>query len=146
MKKYAQIIISIILLILIALVFIKDKRSEITEVCFDKKCYNIETANTPIEREKGLMFRESLDKNSGMLFKFDDSDPHYFWMKNTLINLDLIGINEDLIIQDLKENLKPCSMSSCPSFEIKGSRYVLEVNAGVIKDQELYLGQKVTLK
>ena len=77
------------------------------------------------------MFRESLPENSGMLFIFPDSSPRSFWMKNTLIPLDMIWIDESKKIVGITENVQPCKADPCPSYPSgKPVKYVLEVNAG----------------
>lgn len=96
-----------------------------------------ELAQTQEQREKGLMYRTKLDKNQAMLFIFPKTYAWPFWMKNTLIPLDIIWLDQDQKIVYLLKNLKPCPKGSsyCPSYfppnTIK-SKYVLELNAGQI--------------
>jgi len=59
-------------------------------VCFINQCFEVEIARTSQEQENGLMFREKLPQNKGMLFVFDELNIHAFWMKNTKIPLDII--------------------------------------------------------
>src|SRR3989344_4541488 len=73
---------------------------------------NVEIADDNEERMKGLMFRERLDENAGMLFVFEDEQYQAFWMKNTLIPLDIIFIGKNLEIVDI-ENAVPCKTGDC---------------------------------
>lgn len=88
----------------------------------------IELARTPRERAQGLMYRKQLGVNDGMLFLFDQSEVQKFWMKNTLIPLDMIFIGEDLRVVGVESNAEPLTtMARGPDLP---SRYVLEVNGG----------------
>ena len=95
-------------------------------VCFTNNCYKVELANTPQERSQGLMFRESLE--GGMLFIYQEPGMHNFWMKNTLIPLDIIWLNKDLEVIYI-ESAQPCKTESCHSYGPKeDSMYILELN------------------
>ncbi|MEK6890751.1 MAG: DUF192 domain-containing protein [Nanoarchaeota archaeon] len=109
-------------------------------VCFKQACFSVEIVRTAVERQRGLMFRESLDNDSGMLFIFDESGKQGFWMKNTLLPLDIIWIDENKTIVYLKENVLPCENNSktCPIyFPNKDALYVLEINSGEVKKNNL---------
>jgi uncharacterized membrane protein (UPF0127 family) len=88
----------------------------------------VELARTDPERARGLMYRERLDDEAGMLFLFSEREDHGFWMKNTLIALDMIFIDEDGTIAGIVERAAPHSLQlrsvGAPS------RFVLEVNGG----------------
>jgi len=104
----------------------------------------VEIARKPAERNLGLMYRKSLDKDSGMLFIFEDEIKHTFTMKNTFIPLDMIFIGRDMRIVGWVENAKPLSQEQ---FSIaRPSQYVLEVNAFFCRDQGLTIGDEVTFK
>jgi len=104
----------------------------------------VEIARKPAERNFGLMYRKSLDKDSGMLFIFEDEIKHTFTMKNTFIPLDMIFIGRDMRIAGWVENTKPLSQEQ---FSIaRPSQYVLEVNAFFCRDQGLTIGDEVTFK
>ena len=102
---------------------------------------NVEVAKTKYERKKGLMFREKLHKNHGMLFIFPKEDIVNMWMKNTLIPLDIIFISKKKKIVDVKKNAKNLSNSVITS-NIK-SKYVLEVNAGLIEKLKIKIGDEI---
>jgi len=98
-----------------------------------------EFAKTPEELQTGLMNRTSLDKNSGMLFIFPDETNRSFWMKDTLIPLDVIFISSKGRVNEMT-TLSPCPRASrrasqeteiCQSYNSKTpAQYVLEINAG----------------
>ena len=99
---------------------------------------NIEIANTPYERETGLMYRTNMEKNQGMLFIFDEESVLTFYMKNTYISLDLIFINGKREIISIYKNAKPNDLSSISSK--LPSKYVLEVIHGVSDNLNLKIG------
>jgi uncharacterized membrane protein (UPF0127 family) len=104
----------------------------------------IERAEALAQQAKGLMYRESLDENSGMLFIFTSEAKRTFWMKNTLIPLDLIFINGDKKIVEIKENFEPCREDNCPSYaSVAKAQYVLEVNAGFVQKNQIQIGEEV---
>ncbi len=105
---------------------------------------NVEIADSEDEKTKGLMFRESLCDNCGMLFIFDDSDLRSFWMKDTLIPLDMIFIDDNLVIVDIK-NAVPCTTEVCDVYTNK-AKYVLEVNEGFTRENNINIGDNITLK
>ncbi len=88
----------------------------------------VEVARTEPERRQGLMNRPSLDADAGMLFIFDESSDHGFWMLNTLIPLDMIFIDDEGRIVGIVERAEPRTTTSRSVGA--ASRYVLEVNGG----------------
>ncbi len=115
--------------------------------CFESgNCVSLEIAGTAQERATGLMNRQKLDENAGMLFIFDYSDRHSFWMKNTLIPLDIIWIGANGKIVYIAENVRPCTITDCPSIKpTESALLVLETNAGKARENNLQTGQKVFL-
>ena len=106
---------------------------------------NAEIADDSDERKNGLMFREKLEENSGMLFIFENEESQTFWMKNTLISLDIIFIGSDLEIVDIK-NAEPCRKDPCKLYASPGpAKYVLEVNAGFAARNKLKVGDKIIM-
>ena len=92
---------------------------------------NVEIADDNKERMQGLMSRTQLDESAGMLFIFDSEDYHQFWMKNTLIPLDMIFIGKDFRIVEVK-NAVPCKEEPCALYRPpKPAKYVLEGNSGL---------------
>ncbi|PHR96328.1 MAG: hypothetical protein COA80_09050 [Leeuwenhoekiella sp.] len=105
---------------------------------------SIELAETAYETETGLMHRESMETNQGMLFIFEDERPHNFYMKNTYIPLDLFFITKDQKIATIIKNAKPLDESSLPS-EVP-VQYVLEVNAGAAAQWNIQEGDSISWK
>jgi uncharacterized membrane protein (UPF0127 family) len=100
----------------------------------------VEVVRSEAERERGLMFRSSLAADAGMLFVFDESSDHAFWMKNTLIPLDMIFIDEGGRIVGVVADATPGSLEPRSGGV---SRFVLEVNAGWAKAQGVAAGDAV---
>lgn len=99
-----------------------------------------EIADTPFKRQQGLMNRETLADNTGMLFIFKEEGRYSFWMKNMRFALDIIWINEQKKIVELSENIPPCQ-TDCPAFyPQEKAKYVLEVNTGFIKKNNIKVG------
>jgi uncharacterized membrane protein (UPF0127 family) len=102
---------------------------------------DIEIADTPQKREKGLMHRRSMEENQSMLFIFDKEERQSFWMKDTHIALDILFINEAKTVVHMAENCQPYSLKSIPSFEY--ALYVFEANAGFEKKNDVKVGDKI---
>ncbi|MCX6759389.1 MAG: DUF192 domain-containing protein [Candidatus Nealsonbacteria bacterium] len=118
--------------------------SSFSEICFKSFCFEIEVAQTSEEKKQGLMFREYLPENKGMLFEFNQEGIHSIWMKNTLILLDIIWLDKNLEVVFMKENALPCKSDPCPVYSnLIPAQYVLEVNAGKVKELELEIGDKL---
>ena len=99
----------------------------------------VEVASDPDTRARGLMFRTSVPEGRGMLFLFTESGVHSFWMKNTLVPLDIIWIDERGLVVDVQAHVPPCEADPCPSYEPAGdSRYVLELGAGQAERHGVY--------
>ena len=91
--------------------------------------FTIEVADTPDERARGLMFRETMPADAGMLFDYGSNQTGVaFWMKNTPLPLDMIFIREDGTITQIAANTTPYSLE--PVASRQAVRFVLEVNAG----------------
>lgn len=102
---------------------------------------NIEIADSPYERETGLMYRTNMEKNQGMLFIFDEESILTFYMKNTYMSLDLIFISEKKEIISIYKNAKSNDLSSISSK--LPSKYVLEVIQGVSDNLDLKIGDRI---
>lgn len=123
--------------------YIKESRefNKNGELTVNNITFDIELAETFEEQEKGLMFRKHMDENKGMLFVYDEDNFYSFWMKNTYIPLDIIYINKDKEIVDIKENAKPHSLKSLKPYD--KCRYILEINGGLSDKYGIKIGDKV---
>ncbi|MEK6908606.1 MAG: DUF192 domain-containing protein [Nanoarchaeota archaeon] len=136
------VFVLIIVLISSILLFVLN-RDNINKVCIEDNCFVVEVVDTPQDMSRGLMFREQLDENKGMFFVFEREGNYPFWMKNTLIPLDIIWISESGIIVDIKEAF-PCESDPCPSINHIGvTKYVLEINKGLSSKLGINVGEKV---
>ena len=102
---------------------------------------NVEIARTNSERSRGLMFRKELRSGDGMLFIFDQEANQTFWMKNTLIPLDMIFIRRDKTIAGIVHEATPLTLTQRSVG--KPSLYVLEVPGGWAKANGVESGQSV---
>ena len=102
----------------------------------------VEFASTPEERQLGLMNREHMDEDRGMLFLFPADTRGGFWMRNTYIPLDIAYIGADGTVQEIRKG-EP--LNETPLFPANAYRYVLEVNQGWFERHGLGVGAKVTL-
>jgi YVTN family beta-propeller protein len=104
----------------------------------------VEVQDDREEFPRGLMFRNHLPWNAGMLFAFNEEEPQTFWMKNTLIPLDMIFVDSSSKIIDIKENVPPCEQEECPNYtSIEPAQYVLEVNAGFVQEKGIKIGDRL---
>ncbi|RJR30952.1 DUF192 domain-containing protein [Candidatus Parcubacteria bacterium] len=109
-------------------------------VCYKSICYKVEIADDDQERFLGLMNREKLDQDKGMLFLFPQSDFYGFWMKKTKMPLDFIWLDEERRVVFIKEDNQPCQ-TNCPVVAPdKKAKFVLEINSGGVKKMDLQLG------
>ena len=101
----------------------------------------VEVARTPEQQERGLMFRQSLGDNQGMIFPYDPPVPASFWMKNTLIPLDMIFIRPDHTIARVADNTVPLSLEPVSAGEPVSA--VLEIRGGRAAELGVKAGDKV---
>jgi uncharacterized membrane protein (UPF0127 family) len=103
--------------------------------------FNIEIADNPYERQTGLMYRDKLAKENGMLFIFESNQIRNFYMKNTHIPLDLIFIDQNFEILNLHANATPYDTQSISSlFRVK---YVFEISGGLSNQIGIQKGMKI---
>jgi len=121
------------------------EKAEITiDTAAGSRRFSVELAVTPAQEEQGLMFRQRLAPDAGMLFVFGDTAVRTFWMKNTLIPLDMLFIAPDGRIVDIHERAVPLSEDVIPSRE--PARAVLELNGGTAARLGIEIGDVVRYK
>jgi len=118
---------------------------DLTQVTFPNRVkINAETMRRDVELMRGLMFRESLAPNRGMLFIHPKEDIFHYWMYQTKIPLDMIWMDNDRRVVEMSLDTPPCKSSSakdCPNYGGNfRSKYVLEVNAGIARKNGLKTG------
>ena len=107
-----------------------ERKGQVEIVTTDGKLqkFNVEFARSEAEKAIGLMFRERLADDEGMLFMWNTSSLRQFWMRNTLINLDILFIDSDYRVVHIEESAQKGSLRIISS--LLPVQYVLEINAG----------------
>ncbi|MFH1201416.1 MAG: DUF192 domain-containing protein [Candidatus Omnitrophota bacterium] len=140
---------SITLFIILALFFglhLVKAQTPVMAVCIKDICLEAEIADSAPKRTQGLMSRDGLSGNQAMFFIYQEDLRHGIWMKNMKFPLDIIWVSQDKRIVDIKADAAPCK-TYCEVFipRLK-SRYVLEVNAGFVKANNIKIGDSVSFK
>ena len=106
--------------------------------------YRVDLARTPQELEQGLMFRESLPEHTGMLFLFPGGEVHKFWMKNTMISLDMIWMDGAGRVLFVSADTPRCRTDPCPTYgpDLPVSS-VLEIAGGMAAQEKVVLGATI---
>ena len=105
-----------------------------------------EIADTQEKMERGLMFRKHLGENKGMFFTFKDEGTYAFWMKNTLIPLDIIFISKDFKIMEIVR-AEPCEEEPCKTYQTASySKYILEVSGNFTARNGIDIGDTVIIE
>lgn len=108
--------------------------------------YEVELALDDEARQRGLMFRDQMDANRGMLFVFEREEAQAFWMRNTRIPLDILYFDGALRLVSVAAGAPPCTTQTCPSYPSEGpARFVLELNAGHARRLGLAPGDVLTV-
>ena len=122
--------------------------SEVAIVQMGEQEFTVKVARSNEERRLGLMHLTQLPKDRGMLFVFESDVTGGFWMKNTLIPLDIIYINASDEIVDIWEDAQPCpKVGECiPDSPSSPYRRVVEINAGLTEEFGIEVGDRVEIK
>jgi uncharacterized protein len=139
------LIISFFVFGIIFLIITVIQSKEKDRACFDEMCFKITKAIDPATRAKGLMYVEQMDENRGMLFVFEKEDIHSFWMKNTLIPLDMIWLDKDFEVVHIFSNATPCKETCPPIIPSRTAKYVLEINAGLTDKFNIKVGDSAKI-
>ena len=123
---------------------IPQNKSELYDLNFSGVSLKVEVAALPEERKLGLMFRNSLKENEGMLFVFKEGSGQRFWMKNTRIPLDIGYLSTSGVLLEVHK-AKPYDLSGVPS-RSQDIKFVLELNAGGYKKLGIKIGSRISLK
>ena len=126
----------------------------LVEVPFSKKhivtirgaSLEVEVANNSYLRKAGLMGRQYLDMDQGMLFMEPGGTRESFWMKNMLFPLDVLWMDEEMNIFQINKNVPPCTQKNCPSIPSQQpAKYVLEIKGGICDQLGIAEGDAVNL-
>ena len=110
------------------------------------KRFSVEIADTQQKQTLGLMYRDEMAADHGMLFIFPNEAPRSFWMKNCRIALDIMYFDKDLNMVSASLDTQPCRVRRCPSYPSKApAMYVLELNAGKAAELGIGPGDHLTL-
>lgn len=109
------------------------------------KRFTVELADDDAERSRGLMFRDELAADHGMLFIHDEEAPQSYWMKNTKIPLDILFFDHSRKLVSAQERVPPCSLGNgCPPFRSEvPALYILELNAGMAESLGVKAGDEL---
>jgi len=141
--KQFSIILLIILISSIAIYVFFNYQPKIPRVCFEENCFEVEIAETQSEKAEGLMFREFLKEDKGMLFVYNEEGIYSFWMKNTLIPLDIIWVNAEGKVVYIEYEAQPCG-ETCDSLNPQeNAQFVLEINGGIVGKLNITVGDGV---
>jgi hypothetical protein len=121
--------------------------AEWTRVRVGPAVFRAEVARTEEQRQRGLMFRRELPADQAMLFTQPPGQAR-FWMKNTLIPLDILYFDRDGTLLEILATLPPCNVADCPLYPSAAAtvRYILEINGGEAARQEIRIGDQLTLE
>ncbi len=103
--------------------------------------FRVELADTPEERARGLMFREQMPRSAGMLFVYEAPGPASFWMKNTLIPLDMIFADKDGVVTRVHSRAVPGDLTAIDGG--RGVLVVLEINGGLAEAMGIVPGSEL---
>ena len=105
------------------------------------KVLQVEVMVKDEDRAMGLMFRPSLPLDRGMLFVFESTEFHGFWMKNCKFPIDMVWLDDDRKIVHVSETVPPCKGDPCPTYSpLRKARYVVELNAGQARREKAAVG------
>ena len=138
MNKQSFIFAAVIILFLAGC----SEKEEIVSITVGNDIYHIEVARTREEQSRGLMYRESLGTDEGMIFIYEEDRKLSFWMKNTYIPLSIAFVAKDGIIKEIHQ-LKPESLT--PVKSTHSVRYALELPSGSFKRSNVKVGDKIIL-
>lgn len=149
--KWFNLVILLTILLILSFRYIKDNTPQYlplgASVKIGDRTINLEVTRTINEQSKGLMFREALPDDRGMLFDFNPPDAVRFWMKNVPVPLDIVFIYQDRVVA-IAHNVLPCKTDRCflyPETPVTTDR-VIELRSGLTKEIDLKLGERISIE
>lgn len=149
--KLVYIFLVLFILILVLFLFLGSKSPESSifyeqgQVIIGENVFNVDVADTPESRERGLSGKKSLNLDEGMFFIFQKSDNYGFWMKDMLFPLDIIWIGDDFKVNHIEENVSPDTFPKT-FYSNVDSVYVLEISSGGVDRFDIKIGDKVIFR
>ena len=142
--KLNKIFLIIIFLGILFSVFFLGTKSEFlfSKVIFGEKILDLEVVSSSEDRTKGLSGRESLSEDEAMLFVFPKEDFHGIWMKEMNFPIDIVWLDKNFVIVNIKNDVRPESFPEIFKPKIK-SLYVLEIKAGLSEKEKIEVGQSL---
>ncbi len=129
-----------------SILFFQNAFADDTTVTLKGHRFNVEQANDPASQQRGLMFRDSMPDDHGMLFNFADEQPRVFWMKNCRMPLDILYFDANYKLVSAQQRVPACRSDPCPQYPSEGpARYVLELNAGTADKLGVKAGDTLTV-
>lgn len=136
----------VLLTLLQAILFFNNAVANEANIKINNHLFTVELAVSADERSRGLMHRKSLEPNSGMLFIYPEPRIISFWMKQTLIPLDLLYFDKDGQLIESHHNIQPCKLSNCKTYtNKKPAQFALELPAGTTKRLNIKQGNSFTV-
>ncbi len=134
------------LLLILFLFFILGCSNMEKKAFFVDKLVNLEVIETEEEKARGLMFRDNLEKDKGLLFVYDDPEARGFWMKNVKFSIDIIWLDNRSKVVHIERNVPPCLGDTCKVYYPSKEAYdVIEVNANFTLDNNVKVGDFVRI-
>jgi len=134
------------ILLLTSLLMFSNAFAKEATVIINSHRFQVEVAETIEQHEQGLQHRQHLAPNQGMLFVFPEPRPASFWMKDTLIPLDILFFDVDSKLVQIFQNAQPCEFSPCKIYASgKPVRYALELPAGSVEKASIILGNSIEI-
>ena len=136
------------IIVIITLITIKLMPNKTLQIKTKTNTHNIyiEIADSPEKQVLGLMWRDNLPENKGMLFIYDKEGYPSFWMKNMNISLDILFIGSDLKINHIERNVPPCKIQECTFYTSPVPvQYVLELKNGFSKKYGVEIGDEIIM-
>jgi uncharacterized membrane protein (UPF0127 family) len=120
---------------------------ERARVCLKENCFNVDVARTPQQMRYGLMYRDHLDPDGGLLIYLGEERVYADWMKNCLIPLDIFWIDSDMRVVHISKNTPPCQKDPCPTYSAPEKvGYILELNGGMADSKGITEGDTLEIK
>lgn len=121
-----------VLALCVSAIFSAHAFADDTTVKLKGHTFTVEQANDSASQERGLMFRDSMPADHGMLFNFNDEQTRVFWMKNCRMPLDILYFDKNYKLVSAQQRVPACRSDPCPTYPSEGpAQFVLELNAGM---------------